>query len=186
MLFWILMTFGFDKPYIAVLTFCAAMLHELGHILASVLTKVGTGGINGKLNGLRIKIPHTANYPKSLLIILAGPLTNVLVALPLLLIGDNDYIRMFGLINLLTALSNLLPVEGYDGYRLLCELGSSAGIFKINTVMKRLSFSLIIAITLLSLYLLLRLGVGYWLFAVFFTSMISKSAEAENSRKGRI
>ena len=52
MLFWILMTFGFDKPYIAVLTFCAAMLHELGHILASVLTKVGTGGINGKLNGL--------------------------------------------------------------------------------------------------------------------------------------
>ena len=49
--------------------------------------------------------------------------------------------------------------------------------------MKRLSFFFTAIITLLSLYLLMRVGVGYWVFAVFFTSLISKTAEDSNPDK---
>ena len=183
-LFWLLMAFGFDKPYIAVLTICATAIHELGHILASLLAQVDISGIKSKLNGFKIRISSHTNYAKSLIIILAGPLSNLILgATILLLCSSNEYLRLFGEINILTALSNLIPIEGYDGYRLLCELGYSAGLFKINMQMKRLSFFFTAIITLLSLYLLMRVGVGYWVFAVFFTSLISKTAEDSNPDK---
>ena len=184
MLFWLLLSFGFDKPYIAILTICSAAVHELGHIIATLASQVGVRGLNSKLNGLKIEISGQVDYGKTLIIILAGPLSNLIIGVTtLLLCSSNEYIRLFGEINILTALSNLIPIEGYDGYRLLCELGYSAGLFKINMQLKRLSFFFTSIITFLSLYLLMRVGVGYWVFAVFFTSLISKTVEDANPDK---
>ena len=103
---------------------------------------------------------------------------------PILLISPPDeYRKLFGEINLLTAISNLMPIEGYDGYRVLCELGASVGNFSLASVMRYLSLLFSIVVVFFSLYLLLRLGVGYWLFAVFFTSLISKIAEGVKSQE---
>ena len=183
MLFWILLTFGFDKPHIAILTISAAILHELGHVTATLLTRVRIGSIQSKLNGLKIKLFRPEGYFNTILIVLSGPLANLLIGAALLISASDEYIKLFGEINLLTAVSNLMPIEGYDGYRVLCELGASVGNFSLASMMKYLSFSFTIVVTFFSLYLLLRLGVGYWLFAVFFTSLISKTAEGVKSEE---
>jgi len=80
----------------------------------------------------------------------------------------------FAFINLCTALSNLLPIRGYDGYRLLetAILMKSDKEYRALNILSRFSFIFTSALCFLSLYLLLKLGEGYWIFALFFTSVM--------------
>ena len=185
-LFWILLTLGFDKPYIAILTFAAAMLHELGHIFAAMLTSKGVKGFFGRLNGFRIRLFPSTSYLSEAIIILSGPLTNALVGLVLIAFdGTEGYLFIFGGINLLSAISNMLPIEGYDGYKLLTLLGACAGTDALNRYAECISLFITVTTVFSSLYLLLRVGVGYWVFAVFFTALITKTA-GNQKRKAKV
>jgi len=88
------------------------VLHEVGHLLAALAL-----GIKIRSVGLRWKGLYTvreAGPPaKSLLISLAGPLTNAV-----LLFGWH-WSPTFGLANLCFAVCNLLPIDGSDGERAL-------------------------------------------------------------------
>ena len=182
MLFWILLTFGFDKPYVAILSFSAAGLHELGHIVAALLTDVAATGIRGRLNGLKIRLSPTASYKSRAIILLAGPATNIVIGSALILADRNGgYLFLFGAINLVTAVSNLLPFEGYDGYGLLSLIATAGGLEGLQQKIKSLSLLLTALTAFFSLYLMMRLGVRYWIFAVFFTALITKTAQKGKS-----
>ena len=168
--FWLAVIFGFDEPYIAAETLIAAAAHELGHIIAIfALTGEDISLPRAAAYGLKIKTKRLS-YGKEAVAALSGPIVNLLLfALSLTFFQNSEYMISFALINLLTALSNLLPIEGYDGYRALFSfLSLLSPTHRTDRVMRRISFFMSVAITFFSLYLLLRFGEGYWLFAVFF------------------
>ena len=173
--FWLFLIFGFEEPCMALVTLGSALMHEAGHIGYIMLSRGLKPNIRGVLNGLKIKSYGNLSYAEEIKLSLAGPIMNivlfVLFSLFSVLLGERMLIT--AMINLATALSNLLPIEGYDGYGALMayirgrELGESIEHFLVC-----ISSGLIFLLCIFSLYLIDRVGGGYWIFAVFFISMI--------------
>lgn len=174
--FWVFLLFGFDKPYIAVLTIITALIHELGHGLAIKAVGCTADAPGGHLTGFRIRQRKYTDYKSEIIILAAGPVANILFfALCFIIpLPQRDYMHLFGFINLATALSNLMPVEGYDGYRILCELLSSRNMTRALSRLEKLSFLITVVLTFAALYLMDKTDSGYWLFGIFFVSMVSK------------
>jgi hypothetical protein len=91
----------------------------------------------------------------------------------------DGYVCILGLINLATAISNLIPVEGYDGYGILKQILSAKNMIGGIRTLDRVSFVFSVLATFLSLYLIDKADSGYWIFAVFFVMMISKLGKYE-------
>ncbi len=175
LLFWVAVIFGFDAPHIATMTILSALIHELGHIAFVILFSDSGGKVSAHISGFRIKTAG-GGYIADILILLGGVISNILVFLILLPFNGvaGGYPRLFGFLNLLTAISNLLPVEGYDGYGVLEKIISMFELFTLLRLLEFLSFLISILFTFVSLYLLLRYGEGYWIFGMFFTILMRK------------
>ncbi len=176
-LFWVLIIFGFDKPYIAVLTILSALIHELGHVLAFLFLG-GRITLKSHLSGFRIK-NCGMGYTQEIAAITAGPIINTLLfaALTPFAKSPDSYMAVFGYINLLTALSNLLPIEGYDGYGIIKKCCEAFNLSFALRALPCISFSLTVLLTFFSLYLLLIYGVGYWICSMFFLLLVGKITE---------
>ncbi len=176
-IFWVSIIFGFDTPCVAIITIAAAILHELGHYFALICTS-GNGELRGHSSGFRIKQRNNLSYSKQILVLLAGPLSNILVFLICLPLWNkfDGYVKLFGFINLATGISNLLPLEGYDGYSALREILRSFARDDLNYWLEMFSFTLNICLTFVSLYLIDRFSEGYWIFGLFFVAVLSKLA----------
>lgn len=181
MMFWICLVFGFDTVYVAILTLICALLHELGHIGAIHFLSGESVCVRGHSSGFRIKRSVTLSYKNEIAILLAGPLANILVFIVCLSLGGalDGYIRIFGYINLATGLSNLLPIEGYDGYGALVQAFYSRGKDGLVRWLEILSFTFSVFITFISLHLIDRFSEGYWIFGLFFFATVSKLIKFE-------
>ena len=183
-IFWILLIFGFDEPYEAVITLAAALIHEFGHELF-LLIRFGRVGIaSGRLAGFRIQKDKTMSYRDEVLLCFCGPLANIaiaIIAIPLMPLGI--YAEEFVMINLITAFSNLLPVRGHDGYGILRALLLHFELHRLaDSVLDSLSFAIVTLTCLFSLYLMDRLDGGYWFFAIFIFSLLSEIASKLKQR----
>lgn len=173
--FWVSLIFGFDVPYIAVLTLVCAAVHEIGHSVAISLFK-GKKELRGHSSGFRIRKGGILSYSSEIAILLAGPLVNICIFLLTLPFGNalSGYVRILGFINLATGISNLLPIEGYDGYGALCMILRSRGVAHLIRLLEAFSFMLSVFITFVALHLIDVFGEGYWIFGLFFFMMLSK------------
>ena len=179
LLFWILLLFGFDKPYIAILTLLCAGIHESGHIAAIVLLKCDTGLPFGHFSGLRIRQNSESSYIKSIIIYALGPGTNFLAALLLFpWIFSNHYIFVFALLNFATAFSNLLPVRSYDGYSILSEIFKMRAMDRALRLLDFLSFTICALFALASLYMMYYRNEGYWMYGLFMVTVLSEISKA--------
>ena len=171
--FWTFLIFGFDSPVVAFLTIIAAAIHELGHLLGGACA--GSARLRAHLSGFRIRL-GSFGYERDIIALAAGPLTNLAIYMVTLLFGGalGGYVSLFGYVNLMTALSNLLPAPGYDGYGIIKKLLEARELERGLIALDRASFAVCAILTLLSLYLLLRYGEGYWIFGVFFLMMTGK------------
>lgn len=174
--FWISLIFGFDTAYVAILTLIAAVLHELGHIAAIHFLCTEDARLRGHSSGFRIRLSGALSYKSEIIVLLAGPLVNITVFLISLLMGNClfGYIRILGFINLATGLSNLMPIEGYDGYGALCEIFRYLGHDELIKRLELFSFIFSICITFIALYFIDRFSEGYWIFGLFFFMTVSK------------
>ena len=175
LIFWCLVIFSFEEPAAASLSLLSAIIHEFGHLGFLFLHKKGSHSFRGVLSGMRIATENFSSYSDRIMTYLSGPLANFIVFFisSLLAIRYGNFFAMLAVLNLATAISNLLPIEGYDGYGIICSLIEryelpSWALRTLSTV----STSLIFFFCLLSLYMIDRQGGGYWIFAVFFVSMI--------------
>ena len=179
-LFWGLIIFGFEEPYIAILSIISAMIHECGHIIFMERSDC----MRGVLSGFRIKARGVVTYRQKILGYLGGPLANIILSLSLLPFSQNEYLRMLAVLNLATATSNLLPIEGYDGYGIIKTILEKMECQKIAfSILSYVSGGLILCFTLFSLYLMDRVGGGYWIFAIFFSfllKIIDRGVSLEN------
>ncbi len=174
--FWILLIFAFDTPYTAAVTLFAAAVHEIGHKLAYL--SVGEFSSLPKIRffGFKIQSGNYSSYKNDIIGALGGPAANLflcIIALPLMLIEKDAYFS-FAVINIATAATNLLPIKGYDGYKVLHTilLSRGRGGLYIN-IIEVFSFVLISALTFASLYLIGKFNEGYWIFLIFFSALLT-------------
>ena len=173
---WVLLIYGFDKPYLAGLTILAALVHECGHFIFMNWKVKGKFKAAGRLSGPKFCHYAYMNYGSEILLYLSGAFANILAAaIALPFVAFNGYFSAFFAINLATALTNLLPLWGHDGrgaaLAALRMLSAPRGAFIIlrTACTAATAFGCI-----LGLFLLLRAGDGYWLFAIFYFSLLSE------------
>ena len=171
-LFWGSLILGFEGAYMAFTSLLCALIHEMGHISYLMLFSKSSHSIKSAIFGLKIKAVNVLSYKDELLLYISGPLANLLFGLVFLLHGGVFFIS-FAIINFATAISNLIPVEGYDGYgivRVILERRFPDG--RYLNLLCTISTVIIFLFCILSIYLIDRYGGGYWIFAVFFVQMI--------------
>ncbi len=179
-LFWILIIFGFDEMYVAILSIVSIFLHECGHIIPMCLLK-GLSLPQGKLNGFRIKTLNLS-YKAKIVVAACGPAVNIALALFFFPISRTcRYLQILVAINALTGISNLIPTSGSDGYNILESLGLH---FELKDaffyILRILSVFINIVFLFLFLYFILNAGEGYWLCGLFMFSTIK---DLENTKK---
>ena len=109
---------------LAVSCLLASLIHEGGHLLAMLTLGVPPCACTLGAFGMRMNIDNQlVNYKKNLLISLAGPLTNGVVAVILFWLHAYDA----AMVHLVLAALNLLPTAALDGGEILrcglCLLG---------------------------------------------------------------
>ena len=174
--FLLLLILGFGSAEIAIITVLSAVLHELGHIFASLLFTTKCK-IRFQLFSPRLLPQRLLSYKKTLVVALSGPLVNLLIFAIFISISEasGDIFYNIGVINALTAISNLMPVKGYDGYRIIHSIVSNTRFQRLGRIILDLiSDALSVIICFFSLFLMLNLNTGYWSYIIFFSNM-SKS-----------
>ena len=174
--FWILVIFGFDSPPVALSTLFCAAVHELGHISAY---KILGGGatIRSSHDGLRLHSKRIYSYPELTFIAAMGPLFNfaaAIICLPFLgLFGG--FFKLLSILNLLTGISNLFPVKGYDGYNIAkVVLANFTEGESAQDILEKISSVIIVFMCFLSLYFILIANTGYWIYFIFLISLIRR------------
>lgn len=121
-------------------------IHEISHLL--FLRFFGCKILSVKLNLGAVSVVHSANTSKfkKIICLLAGPLSNLIVALLFKLYNMEE----FYLINLIIALYNLLPLNGLDGGSILTTI--LEGILPENIIQKLITVLTIIIVTLFALF----------------------------------
>jgi Zn-dependent protease len=106
-----------------VLVVASLLLHEAGHMLAARALGVPVREFGLTWRGAYNRRAHSGRRRTEILISLAGPLTNLLLAFPL------HYVPVIGnqlaLCNLMLCIVNLLPIPSSDGLRILRNLRGS-------------------------------------------------------------
>lgn len=176
-LFWFSVVFGFNTVWVGILTVGAAAIHELGHEAALLLIGRKPNAPRGVFTGFRIKV-GLLSYGEELAVLAAGPLANfiafALATLPAMLFSV-EYFESFAFINLMTGLSNLAVIRGYDGYGLISSILYIMEWDNVReTILRWLSLSFLIFSVLFSLYLMYRIGEGFWIFCILIYSLFSE------------
>jgi len=149
-----------DKTGLMPLVFASFIVHEAGHIILLGRFK-NVKAIEFNPSGVAIVRDNRASndYTKDILVSLAGPLANLLVAiilLPVYIKCEYQYVLMAILINCAIAFFNLLPMATLDGrqifYRLICLYWGEDVAYKVTGVVSLIT-------------LIICAVAGTWLFA---------------------
>ncbi len=106
------------------LSWCAVVAHELGHLLGIWVAGCGVESIDVRLTGLKIAYSshQVISYGRDAFLAAAGPLTNMMCAMVLSLLSRFFQTpHMYFLIgaNIVIGLFNMLPAMPMDGARIL-------------------------------------------------------------------
>jgi len=168
--FWTMLMLGFSDIKMTALTITAALIHECGHIIMLLLFRKKFSLPALVSSGFRIKTKSSFSYSEEILICAAGPLINVIM-----FIFFMPHHADFAIINLATAISNLLPLPEYDGYKIISDAISLIFGNQISDcVMPHITVLICSVIVLLSLFLIMILNGGYWIFFIFFIVLVKE------------
>jgi len=125
--------------------------HELSHILIASLLGFNLIGIHIRISGLSANLENNYFGFKALLIYLAGPLSNILLATMF------SNIKIIFEINLALALINLIPIKPLDGYNILAEILEYCMNKKVKkSVLKIVSIIIEICLIVISILLFVK------------------------------
>lgn len=187
--FWSCLIYSFDEKAGADITVIAIVIHEFGHLAFIYFATGKFQKTKGAFNGLRINGQAWQSYAHQILQYASGALANIFasLAIQLLIPFDNEYTKLFVTINIATAISNLLPIDGYDGYKILIALIDSFGLgYKAFWVLEAISFSFTALMCIFSLFLVYTFGNGYWFMAIFIFATINKLQKWQKYTNSRI
>jgi stage IV sporulation protein FB len=100
----------------AALVIASLLIHEAGHLLAAKLCGVRVKAIGLCVKGAYLRRKDSKRAGAELLIAICGPLASILMFF--ILRGDLPVFHWVAQLNLVVALSNLLPIPSTDGARI--------------------------------------------------------------------
>ena len=157
-LLWALPLLAFSTPAELLMLASAILLHEGGHLFGFFLTKEPCPTLSAVAAGLSLNPARPISYKREIVILLAGPLANLMLALPLLFCGRATTVAT---VHLFSALCNLFPLRTNDGGRAIADL---LGLLLPPDTAARaaalLSLIALLSLLLLLLFLLLSPGGG--------------------------
>lgn len=182
-IFWLCLIYSFDENIAASITIIAMVIHELGHVFCIFWFTKRWEIPKGAFNGLRLTEQKMESYPKQILQYASGALCNLLAAVCMLPFKKSlgDYGELFIILNIATAVSNLFPIDGYDGYRILELVIQYLSLdYRAFWALEILSFVFIFAMCIISLFLVYTFGNGYWAMGIFLFALIKKLQKWQN------
>jgi len=148
----------FDYHYKYLLTFAALIIHELSHIIVSMMQGGKIYSVRVYPIGLNAVFYEDFHKDKnSYLINISGPLSNILISIVCVLLSTyylprSDNMRFFILANMFLAVFNMFPILPLDGGRIFRDiLTSQIGLFKAHKYSKRVSKGFILIIILIGI-----------------------------------
>lgn len=167
----------FTHSYISLAALLAASIHELGHIMAAKICSIPLYEMKLGIFGAALTTDASlCSYKKEIALAAAGPLANLVSSALLYPVfkSSEGFGCLFLAASLFLGILNLLPVESFDGGRILnCILCEKFSPRLASAVCGALSFVSVIFLWLLSVYLLLRRASSLSLF-VFSLSLFCK------------
>jgi len=165
----------------------AALLHEVGHLVAAWGVGVRVRGIRLDLLGARMELGGLLSYGQELFIAAAGPLAGFLgaaLAYPLWAKGGMEGAALFSSASAVLSTVNLLPVGTLDGGRMMtCAVsglwGERAG--RVASQITTMVFA--VALWMVAAYALLRAGQMLSLF-VFAACLLGRVGTKEGFGSG--
>ena len=120
-LLWALPLLFFCTPAELLMLASAVLLHESGHLFGFFLAKEPCPALSAVAAGLLLDPARPIPYKKEILILLFGPIANLLAAIPLLLLSGTAAGITSGAVHLFSALCNLFPLKQNDGGRAISD-----------------------------------------------------------------
>ena len=156
----------------------AALLHELGHILAASLCRIRMKEFSVGLFGAGLTPSDGLySYFDEIILCLAGPLSNFFfgsASLLLLRYASSAFLLSFVFSSFAFGILNLLPIKGFDGGRIFRALLLFWLPLPVaEKISSALSFFFVLFLWTLSVYLLLRTASSLSLF-VFSLSLFAR------------
>ena len=150
MLFWLVLLWYLGYDVILACFLPAAILHELGHILAVWQCGGSVRRLRMSLLGAELVLDgrERLSYRQEVWVAAAGPLINLVtgvLAAQLWRSGYGEGLLLFTGASLVLGCFNLLPLEPLDGGQLLCAVLSDLGTPKLGIPIQRAASWLVAA-----------------------------------------
>lgn len=164
-----------DRSGVGAMTLLAALLHECGHFAAAAVLRIPLKCLKIDFLGARMELTSgLLPYGKEWLLCAAGPFASLLfaaVAAPLWNI--THLAQIFSCASLVLGLVNLLPINSFDGGRMLESfLCATFGSTVAARCGKVCSFLFLFLLWTCAVYLMLRAGNGMALFCFSVTLLL--------------
>lgn len=110
-----------DPTGISALGLFASVIHEMGHVVALIITGYRPKRISFEMTGICLnQNNHAISYLTEIFILLAGSLTNFLIFFWCLAMEQQlDKVGVWAMIHLMLGIVNLLPMNALDGGKIL-------------------------------------------------------------------
>jgi len=184
--FGLLMLFSLvvTHSYLSLSAIVAAFFHELGHLTVARVCDVPIEELKLDIFGAAISLKKDfCSYKKELAVALGGPAVNFLsffIFFPFF-DGREGFFKLFLAASLFLGILNLLPIEGFDGgrviYCILSEKMSLASAYRISRVLSAMCIS---SLWVLSVYLMLRTSASLAMFVFSFSLLCKLFLKREN------
>ena len=176
-----------DKSGLASMSLLAAALHEAGHLVAARFMKIPIGSMRFDLLGARIDVKgRILSYGEEWLLCVAGPLSSLVFSiLGSFFWSHGKLFVVFSCASLLLGLLNLLPIQTFDGGRMLeCALLSFTTPKRTGDILRGCTFLFLWLLWAFSAYLMIKIADGISLF--FFTiTLLARFFEGRVPQKGK-
>jgi Zn-dependent protease len=163
----------------------AAALHEVGHLVAARFMKIPIGSMRFDLLGARIDVKgRILSYGEEWLLCASGPIASLVFSILGSFFWSHSMLAVaFSCASLLLGLLNLLPIQTFDGGRMLeCALLFFTTPQKAGSIMRGCTFLFLWLLWAFSAYLMIKIADGISLF--FFTlTLLARFFECREEKK---
>ena len=168
--------------YFSLAAIAVAFLHEMGHICAARMCGIALKELKLDIFGAAITPASSFySYRQETVLAAAGPIVNIVLGFALLpFYKCGEWVQMLTVASFFLGTLNLLPIEGFDGGRVLyCILAVRLSQGAVDRICGAISFLTIFLIWSLSVYLILTLGASLSLFVFSYTLLCKMIGKAK-------